>query len=245
MAYPLFQLEERLRLCAAFVRDGARLADIGSDHAYLPIWLSKQGKIAHAIAADVRSGPLEQAKKNIARYEVADRVEARLSDGLCRVTPQEADDIVVAGMGGELIARIIKECDWLQTKSKRLILQPMTSAAELRLFLAGHGFALQAEQAIKEGARVYSVMYCRYAPERVSVSRLYPQIGLLSGNTKAEQEYIQKRMIHLQKQAKGLSIQGDFERQRELEQIIMQLEELLQNSGSANHSHLSCETQRR
>ena len=104
---PLFQLDARLQMCADFVPPGAVLADIGTDHAYLPVWLCKSGKIPKAIAADIGQGPLQSAGESIARYQAQDRIETRLSDGLAAFSPGEADTIVIAGMGGELIARIL------------------------------------------------------------------------------------------------------------------------------------------
>lgn len=98
-----------------------------SDHAYLHIWLVKKGVIQKAIAADINMGPLQKAAFNIRRYNVGKQVDARLSDGLELIFPNEADDIVIAGMGGELIADIIEKAPWLKDVQKHLILQPMTS----------------------------------------------------------------------------------------------------------------------
>ena len=102
---PLFQLGPRLALCAGFVREGTVLCDVGTDHAYLPIWLLKTGKISRALACDIRPGPLETARKDGAKYEAGEGLSFRLSDGLRQVSPEEAEDVVIAGMGGELILR--------------------------------------------------------------------------------------------------------------------------------------------
>ena len=134
MNRPMFRLDPRLELCASFVREGCRLADIGTDHAYLPVWLLKKEKISYAIAADIHLGPLRRAEKNIRKYHVEEKVSIRLSDGLETVFPIEVDDIVIAGMGGETIAKIIAEAPWLKDEKKHLILQPMTSAEDLRRY---------------------------------------------------------------------------------------------------------------
>ena len=126
MPHPLFRLGNRLALCASMVREGTKLADIGTDHAYLPIWLARKGRISSAIAADVKPLPLRSAEQNIRRYHVEEQITTRLSDGLRALSPDEADDIVLAGMGGELIIRLIGEAPWLKAGDKRLILQPMT-----------------------------------------------------------------------------------------------------------------------
>ncbi|MBQ5743991.1 MAG: SAM-dependent methyltransferase, partial [Ruminococcus sp.] len=100
-------LDNRLRLCAAFVRQGARLADVGTDHAYLPVWLCRHGVCPSAIAADINPAPLQRGQMTVEAAGLSDRVQTRLSDGLAAVGADEADDIVIAGMGGELIAAII------------------------------------------------------------------------------------------------------------------------------------------
>ena len=99
---PLFSLGPRLALCAALVREGSPLCDVGTDHAYLPIWLLKTGKVPRALACDINPGPLEAARRDGAKYEVGEELSFRLSDGLRAVLPQEAGDVVLAGMGGEL-----------------------------------------------------------------------------------------------------------------------------------------------
>ncbi len=125
------------------VRPGCALADVGTDHAYLPVWLAFHGLISGAVATDLRPGPLNRARENILRYGGSDRVAARLADGLSGVSPEEADDVVIAGMGGKMIARIISEAEWLKNGEKHLILQPMTSVEDLRTFLAEEGFAVR------------------------------------------------------------------------------------------------------
>ena len=164
----LFQLGKRLGLCAAMVRPGCRLADIGTDHGYLPVWLAKTGAILSAVAADVREGPLQSARQNIERYGVQDQVTARLSDGLDLVSAQEADDIVIAGMGGELIARLVDRAAWLRDPQKHLILQPMSSAEDLRAFLLEKGFGVFREEAVQEDNHLYSVMLVWYDPEQAA-----------------------------------------------------------------------------
>ncbi len=117
-------LDERLYLCAKNVRLGSTVADIGADHAYIAIWLILNEVCPRAIATDLRSGPLMNAQKNIFKYGVADKIEARISDGLDAVFPAEVEDIIIAGMGGELIMQIIARAGWLRDPTKHLVLQP-------------------------------------------------------------------------------------------------------------------------
>ena len=208
MPHPLFTLGARLSLCASMVRKGTKLADIGTDHAYLPVWLARQGLISHAIAADVRELPLHAAEKNIRRYRVEGQVSARLSDGLDAIFPNEADDVVMAGMGGELIMRLIAAAPWLRQGGKRMILQPMTSAEELRRFLEQEGFAVLREEAAAEDGHVYSVMQAAYDPPQAGGGPLYPYLGKLDGSTPERRMYIEKCAGRLAKKARGLEISG-------------------------------------
>ena len=109
-------INSRLLKIAEMVRRGDRVADIGTDHAYLPIYLIQSGKIEKAIAADIGKMPLENARKSVAQYELADRIELRLSDGLNSFKENEVDEIVFAGMGGTLIAEKLKEIPWIKNE---------------------------------------------------------------------------------------------------------------------------------
>ena len=208
--YP--QLDNRLALCASFVRNGARLADIGTDHAYLPAALALKGSITSAVASDVRKGPLENAESNILRFGVQDIVRTVLSDGLDGISPEEADDIVIAGMGGELIIKIIDRAEWLRSNDKHLILQPMTRAEELRPYLLGSGFDIVNEKACIQGRKCYSVMLCVYD----GVIRDCPQSTAYIGSLGTEDSpeaaaYIRSVKNKLMRKIRGLLTSGNTE----------------------------------
>lgn len=201
----LFALDERLALCASFVRHGTALADIGTDHAYLPVWLAKNGLIKSGAACDVRIGPLKNAEENIKKYGVGDIVKTYLSNGLRDVPPEQAQDIVMAGMGGELIAGIIKETQWLCDNCRRLILQPMTHAELLRVFLCENGFDILDEKACVSGKKVYSVMVCTYDGQKRKCTDLFKYAGrLLEDDSEPSILYKQKIAGQLQKKLCGL-----------------------------------------
>lgn len=151
------ELTPRLRAIAEQVPRGAKFADIGTDHAYLPVWLVLNGVVGSAIAADLREGPLERAKQTAAQYAVADRVSFRLCDGLSGIAPEEADTIAIAGMGGETIANILVSAPWTRGAGKTLLLQPMTTQPELRRWLGEHGYSILKERIPCEGNRLYSI----------------------------------------------------------------------------------------
>lgn len=149
------ELTPRLRALADLVPQDARLADVGTDHAYLPVWLLLQGRISRAIAADLREGPLNRARETARQYQVEDKVSFRLCDGLSLVDREEVDVISIAGMGGETIAAILQAAPW--AREKLLLLQPMTSFPDLRLWLQQHAYAIQRERIVREGERLYTV----------------------------------------------------------------------------------------
>ncbi len=229
----LFQLDPRLRLCASMVRSGGTVADIGTDHAYLPIWLARNGLVEKAIAADIHLGPLQKAAMNVKRHLVQDLVDTRLSDGLDQVFAHEADDIVMAGMGGETIAAIIQKAPWLKQKEKQLILQPMTCAKELREFLAGEGYAVREERAVLSDDRVYSVMRVEYDPQKVPSHPLYPYIGLLDPSLPESRQYIDRERGHLQKKADGLKTAGNLPEASRFARLADALQEFLDSSAAA------------
>ena len=154
------ELTPRLRAIAEQVPRGARLADVGTDHGYLPVWLLRNGRIDSAIAADLREGPLNRARENAERYGVAERISFRRCDGLSAVRPEEVDTVAIAGMGGETIAAILSAAPWTR-EGTLLLLQPMTGPAELRLWLQEHGYRITEERVAREGERLYAILTVR------------------------------------------------------------------------------------
>lgn len=158
------KLDDRLSSAASFVREGAVVADIGTDHAYIPVYLLENGIAKFAIASDVNKGPLERAVENARKYGVADRMRFTLADGLNGVEPERdsVTDIVICGMGGELIARIVDESEYTRKSGVRLILQPMTAADDLRKYLDENGFAVIDEKLSTAAGKTYCCMLAEY-----------------------------------------------------------------------------------
>lgn len=154
------ELSARLQSVASQVPQGASFADIGTDHAYLPVWLLLNGRIDFAIAADLREGPLSRAAETAMQYQVSDRMSFRLCDGLAGIDPKEVDTIAIAGMGGETIAAILSAAEWTK-KDKLLLLQPMTSFPDLRLWLQRNGYRIEEEHISREGERLYTCLVVR------------------------------------------------------------------------------------
>lgn len=215
----------RLALCARLVRDGAVVADIGTDHGYLPVWLIQTGKTPRAVAGDVNPGPLETARRNARRGGVEDRLRLVLGDGLEGIGPEDADDVVIAGMGGELILRIVSGADWLREPDKRLVLQPMSAADKLRVGLWRLGFQVMEEFAVEDGGKVYSAFSARYAGELPPYGRLYPYMGALRPGDPAADRYAVKTVRGLMNRLRGAEHEGDQERAEELRGIIGEIAE--------------------
>lgn len=154
------ELTPRLRAIANQIPQGARLADVGTDHGHLPVWLLLNGQIDRAIAADLRAGPLNRARETAQQYGQMERVSFRLCDGLADVEPDEVDTVVIAGMGGETIAAILQAAPWTR-KDKLLLLQPMTGAPKLREWLQTNGYAILDEKISREGKKLYSIWTVR------------------------------------------------------------------------------------
>lgn len=226
-ARPLFSLGNRLALCASMVREGTALADVGTDHAYLPVWLAKRGLIRSAVAADIRPGPLARARANIERFEVSGLVSARLSDGLDRIEPREAEDIVIAGMGGLMMTRILGRALWLKEPEHRLILQPMTKAEELRAFLAREGFAVLREQAAEEDGHIYSVMQVSFCPRERRESELFYYIGKMTAESEQGRSYLELQKRRLEKRAKGLFQAGNVRDADRFFSLAAEIEKML------------------
>mgnify|MGYP002140913786 CR=1 FL=1 len=148
----------RLRAIAGMVTKGNRLADVGCDHGYLSIWLVSEKTVPSAIAMDVRPGPLSRARENITRYGLEDYIETRLSDGLAKLEPGEGDTLVIAGMGGPLMERILKDGAKVREGFQELILQPQSDLPHFRHFLAEIGWEIVSEEMIKEDGKFYPMM---------------------------------------------------------------------------------------
>lgn len=200
----LFNLGGRLALCAGFVRDKVRVADIGTDHAYLPVWLCLTGKAVSAVAADINPEPLGRGAVTIEKYGAEKLVQTRLSDGLEGIDDSEADDIVIAGMGGELIARIIGDWKFSKDPDKRFVLQPMTKCSELIAYLCDNGYKILKQDACQEGGKLYTVMQVCYTGEKTSHSEDFYYIGILNPETNpSHREYALSVLKRLEKQQRG------------------------------------------
>lgn len=155
-------LEGRLKLIGDKVPECGIVADIGTDHAYIPIYLIQKGLCKRAVASDVRIGPVQVADRNIARYKLDEKIETRLGSGLSTLGENEADSIIIAGMGGTLLAELLDAGVQKACNAKVLILQPMNDLDVVRRWLYDHKFDIYDEEMVAEGNKIYCVFSARY-----------------------------------------------------------------------------------
>lgn len=200
----LFSLDNRLLLCADFVRQNAKLADIGTDHAYLPVHLAVSGRISSAIASDINSGPLQKGRSTVEKYHAEELITLRLCDGLCGIAPDEADDIVIAGMGGETIIGIISETRWLKDKTKHLILQPMTKAEKLIEHLYENGFEIIEQKTCEADKKLYTAMLAAYTGQTDGCDELFTYCGKIDcKGSDTDIRYLKARAAELMKRSRS------------------------------------------
>ena len=228
--------DDRLMSAVSFVRDGAVVADIGTDHGYIPIYLIKNGISPFAYASDVNVMPLEKAKSNARIYGVEDKISFHLSSGLRFVDSGEydgqhpIDDIVICGMGGELIAGIIGESGYAAQKGVRLILQPMTMADKLRSFLAENGFNVTDEKLCTAAGKIYTVICAEYDGERRTLTEEEKILGrhnIMRGGD-LFRKYACDALGKLKKKIDGLST-GGYSTEAE-QKLYRDIEEIIQRS---------------
>lgn len=224
------ELSPRLRSVADLVPEGAVLADIGTDHAFLPVYLLQHDRIPRAVAADLREGPLNTAREHAAKYGLTERMRFCLCDGLSGLRPEDADTIAIAGMGGETIAAILAAAPWTRDGAHRLLLQPMSSVDELRKFFWETGYEIKQEHLNREGRRLYLTMEvgagaCR--AYRIGEACVGLQWKGMDSPLRAE--YLQEQRQRHQRALEGLERSGraeDAPRLAHLRALVAELNEL-------------------
>ena len=155
------KLSERLELVLSFVEHGESAADVGTDHGHVPVELVRRNVVKKAVAMDVRKGPLSRATENIALAGLSGQIETRLSDGVAKLQPGEADSVVIAGMGGELIIKILENGRHMWDSVKQWVLSPQSEIFKVRRWLLENGFVIQKEDMVLEDGKYYTVMDVR------------------------------------------------------------------------------------
>ena len=173
----LYPIDRRLLSVASFVRAGAVLADIGTDHGYLPVFLLSEGRIERAVLTDINEMPLASARSNVAAAGLSDRVELVLTDGADALSDRGITDFCVCGMGGELIADIVLRADAMRHADVRVILQPMSRQSHLRRELYRGGFVILDERYSHADGKYYVCMLAEFCGTPCEISPLDAELG--------------------------------------------------------------------
>lgn len=217
-------LDPRLAVCAGFIDENARVADIGTDHGLLPISLVLSGRAKSAVAADIREGPLNSARENVRKYGLSDKIELCLSDGLKNIPPDGITHIVAAGMGGETIVSIISCCGW--AKNCVLVVQPMTRPEELRRYLYSAGWEITEEKAAVSGKFVYTAMKCVFTGKTTAATLRQVYAGKLDPCDENSKLYLKNKIASLEKSGRAKLNAGDVSGRQDM-QAAAELAKLL------------------
>lgn len=224
-------LSIRLKKIADFVPDGGVVADVGTDHGHLPIYLVSLHKNTGAIAMDVRPGPLSRAQQAVRVHGLQDKIELRLADGLAALKPGEADTVVIAGMGGALIQKILGEGMHMWDSVGHWILSPQSEIGETRHWLEDHGFSILKEDMVLDAGKYYVVMDAvrgsmhydqefEYAYGQKLIRSSHP---VLRAFLEQELEKLEELRLKLAKQATERSHVRLQEIERETDQVLAAL----------------------
>lgn len=223
-------LSKRLFAVAGLVTPGLRLADVGTDHGYIPLWLIEERILPSAIAMDVNEGPLERARENIKSHGLEEKIQTRLSDGVQALEPGEAQSLVIAGMGGSLVIRILQEGPAVLEAAEEVILQPQSDIWKVRRFLAETGYRIAEERMVMEDGKFYPMMRAVHGDsgEMSDIDYLYGP-RLLEEKDACLGLFLEKEEQTLEKLREGLWASGT-EKARER---LLEIEEKYQRLKSA------------
>lgn len=203
------KLSPRLQIIADSIIGCDTLADIGTDHASLPIYLVKKGSVKRAIASDINKGPIEIAEARISSNRLEDKIQTRLGSGLTILKQNEVNIIVIAGMGGMLIADIIEASIEVAKSAEALILQPMLDSGRLRAYLMRNGFEITDEELAKEDRKLYEVIWVRKAnkPQPIEsfldigpklIEKKHPLVGELVDKKAKEIQKVMNKLVGIE-----------------------------------------------
>lgn len=217
------KLSNRLEMVVSFVKPGTSAADVGTDHGHVPVELVRRGVVTRALAMDVRKGPLSKAEENIAAAGLKDKVEARLSDGVQKLAAGEADSVIIAGMGGELVIHILEDGRHVWNSVEQWVLSPHSEIHKVREWIWKNGFIIVKEDMVFEEGKFYTVLDVRKHPNGCEKASQDEQGG---GTVPAEKDFRYSPYLRNTKNAvfvdylkdeeqKLLSLRANLEKQAE------------------------------
>lgn len=199
--------DKRLLKCADMVSGKGAVCDVGTDHAYLPVYLVENDICPYAVAGDIADGPLEAAAATVNKAGLSALVSVVKSDGLKNISPEGITDVIIAGMGAETISSIIEAAPWLHNDIN-LILQPMTKVPFLRRWLYENGYEIIREEAVCDDEYIYTIMNVRYSGFRINISNIFADLGMFDFNDRNSVKYAQRQIRRLSSVSDGLKRSG-------------------------------------
>ena len=222
MSESSLNLNPRLKKIAGLVPPNSCTADIGTDHAYIPIFLVKSGITPRAIASDIKKGPIARAEANIRLHGLKEKIETRIGPGLETLTEGDnAEVIIIAGMGGILISHILEASQNIVRNAKLLILQPMTAVTELRQYLSQNQYEISSEYLEAEEEKIYNIIVAKpIGNTSYTISELFLGKDLHKTSPNLVEQYENSVMIKLNKRIEGLKKSQNPENEKELEETL-------------------------
>ena len=232
------ELSKRLQAVADLVSEYMTVADVGTDHGYIPIYLIQTKKIQKAIAMDINTGPLLRATEHIKEYGLEERIETRQSDGVKNIKVGECDCVVIAGMGGALTIKILEEGEPLIRHLQEFVLQPQSESSKVRAYLNAKGYKVVAENMVYEDGKFYPMMKVinGQASAYNTIELRYGK-GLLENGNQVLRMFLEKEAEVKQTILQNLSTESGLHietRKRELEEELEEIKDALQRYYSCN-----------
>lgn len=225
-------MSKRLKRVADSVTAGARLADIGTDHGYVPIYLLEKGICPRAVASDVNSGPLERARGHIIEAGLEDKIALRKGSGLKPVDVSEVDTVVIAGMGGDLICQILSDSPEFMAAGKELVLQPQAEIFKVRRLLHERNYRIDQEWNLMDEGKYYVVILARPGEETYDHKGDY-EYGrvLIRQKDPLLRRHLQGQLAKKKAIISRLSVEKHGERIRELKEETREIRRILKEMG--------------
>lgn len=228
----MIRISKRLQALASLVTEGSVLADVGTDHGYLPIYLLQTGKIKRAFAMDIRKGPLLRAREHVEAFGLGDYITLRLSDGVLALSKEEADSVLIAGMGGGVMLHILEEGREIIGYAKELILQPQSEIERVRNYLYQNGYTIDREDMVFEDGKYYPMMHidlgrtkeesASYLKEEWQIIYRYGE-HLLKEKNQTLKQYLFRQMEQYEKILENLNKQQNEAAKKRKEEMITEL----------------------
>ncbi|MDX5658870.1 class I SAM-dependent methyltransferase [Clostridioides difficile] len=227
------KLTDRLLKIASLVSDGKKIADIGTDHGYIPVYLLKEGRIPFAVLADVNKGPLDNAHKEVIQNNLLDKVDLRLGSGIEILEIGEVEEVIIAGMGGILISELLEAKKEVAHNVEKLILQPMQAQEELRYYLLNNGYEILEEVLVREDFRIYEIIVAKYTGKNTIIEdEIYYEVGikLLENKDSLYNDFREKKIktySSIVNKLEGKNGEAIDKKRKESEVAIKKLENLI------------------